>query len=256
MDKIFENNLGFHEKFCSRGKSQYLVFSNFLLVLTIFSFWEEDWALDYNSTEFWDFLNSYVVLQLLSQIVFAIFISNNHVPFHLLWKKHLVKYLQVPKQFDHGYRKKLAKITKVKKNKTIAKEKYFWFQTWVCQNVSDEVLLAWFKFQTKIPSFWSIHSVRVTKILFPSPPLSKDKGLRGIGYSISFANLILGVNSVTASYLIHYDSLLQNATSIISKCDSYFITKWDRSLLQNASGFFTGFSSFLHYFWYLILLYS
>ena len=39
------------------------------------------------------------------------------------------------------------------------------------------------------------------------------------------------------SYLIHYDSLLQNATDIITKCDSYFVTKCDRSLLQNASYF-------------------
>ena len=42
------------------------------------------------------------------------------------------------------------------------------------------------------------------------------------------------------SYLIHYDSLLQNATDIITKCDSYFITKCDRSLLQNASRFLLG----------------
>ena len=54
---------------------------------------------------------------------------------------------------------------------------------------------------------------------------------------MSIGNLIWGVNSVTVSYLIHYDSLLQNATDIITKCDSYFITKCDRSLLQNASGF-------------------
>ena len=39
------------------------------------------------------------------------------------------------------------------------------------------------------------------------------------------------------SYLIRYDSLLQNATEVITKCDSYFITKCNRSLLQNASGF-------------------
>ena len=38
--------------------------------------------------------------------------------------------------------------------------------------------------------------------------------------------------------MIDYDSLLQNATDIIIKCDSYFIKKCDRSLLQNASGFF------------------
>ena len=50
-------------------------------------------------------------------------------------------------------------------------------------------------------------------------------------------NLILGDNSVTVSYLIHYDSLLQNATDIITKCNGCCIAKCDRSLLQNASGF-------------------
>ena len=39
-------------------------------------------------------------------------------------------------------------------------------------------------------------------------------------------------------YLIYYDNLLQNATNIITKCDSYFITKCGRSLLENASVFF------------------
>ena len=29
----------------------------------------------------------------------------------------------------------------------------------------------------------------------------------------------------------------QNAKDIITKCYSYFITKWERSLLQNVSGF-------------------
>ena len=37
--------------------------------------------------------------------------------------------------------------------------------------------------------------------------------------------------------MIRYDSLLQNATDLITKCDSYFITKCERSLLQNPSGF-------------------
>ena len=54
---------------------------------------------------------------------------------------------------------------------------------------------------------------------------------------MSIRNLIFGVNSVTVSDLIRYDSLLQNATDVITKCDSYFITKCDRSLLQNALGF-------------------
>ena len=67
--------------------------------------------------------------------------------------------------------------------------------------------------------FWSILSGRVTKIPPPSPQLSKDEGLRDIGHSMSIGNLILSVSSVTVSYLIHYDSLLQSATDIITKCD-------------------------------------
>ena len=30
-------------------------------------------------------------------------------------------------------------------------------------------------------------------------------------------------------------SLLQNVTNVIIKCDRYFITKWEKSLLQNAT---------------------
>ena len=71
----------------------------------------------------------------------------------------------------------------------------------------------------------------------PSPLLSKDEGLRDIGHNMSIRNLILVASSVTVSYLIHHDSLLQNATDIITKSDSYLITKCGRSLLQNASGF-------------------
>ena len=41
---------------------------------------------------------------------------------------------------------------------------------------------------------------------------------------MSIRNLIFGVNSVTILYLICYDSLLQNAVDVITKCDSYFIT--------------------------------
>ena len=77
---------------------------------------------------------------------------------------------------------------------------------------------------------------RVIKIPSPSPPFSKTEELRDIGDIIDIGDLILGVNSVTVSYLIHYDSLLQN-TTVITKCDSYFITKCTRNLLQNASEF-------------------
>ena len=81
-----------------------------------------------------------------------------------------------------------------------------------------------------------MRSGRVTKRYLSLPPLSKDEALKNIGRSMSIRNLIFGVNSVTVSDLIRYDSLLKNATDFITKCDSYFITKRDRSLLQNASG--------------------
>ena len=88
--------------------------------------------------------------------------------------------------------------------------------------------------------FWCMRSGRATRI-----PLSLDRsisqpkveGLRDIGHSLSIGNLILRVSSVTVSYVIHYDSLLQNATDVITKCDSYLIKNCDRSWLQNASGF-------------------
>ena len=52
---------------------------------------------------------------------------------------------------------------------------------------------------------------------------------------MNIGNLICGFNSVSFPNLIHYDSLLRNAINIITKCDSYFITVYDRSLLQNAT---------------------
>ena len=58
-----------------------------------------------------------------------------------------------------------------------------------------------------------------------------------IGHIINIGNLILVVNSIAVSYLIRYDSLLQNAIDIITKCDSKFITKCHKSLLQNALDF-------------------
>ena len=71
-----------------------------------------------------------------------------------------------------------------------------------------------------------------------SPPLSKDEELRDIRHGMSIENLILRVSNVTVSYLIHYDSLLQNATNIITKCDSYFIIKCDRRFITKCVRFF------------------
>ena len=42
---------------------------------------------------------------------------------------------------------------------------------------------------------------------------------------------------VKFSYLVHYNTILQNATDLITKRVSYFITKYSKRLLQNALGF-------------------
>ena len=52
---------------------------------------------------------------------------------------------------------------------------------------------------------------------------------------MSIRNLIFGVSSATVSYLIRYESLLQNASDVITKCGNYFVTKCDRSLLEKAT---------------------
>ena len=52
IHKIFETNSSFHVKQRTTGKVQFVFFSSFLLVLTKFLFWEEGWALGYNSMKF------------------------------------------------------------------------------------------------------------------------------------------------------------------------------------------------------------
>ena len=83
--------------------------------------------------------------------------------------------------------------------------------------------------------FWNMRLGEWQKYNPPSPSLFKDGGIKNIGHSMSIRNLVFGVNSVTVSYLIRCNSLLQIVTDVITKCDSYFITKCDRSLLQNAA---------------------
>ena len=46
---------------------------------------------------------------------------------------------------------------------------------------------------------------------------------------------------VIFSYLVHHETLLQNATEIIKKCDIYFYYEMQRSLLQNMSLVFDSF---------------
>ena len=73
----------------------------------------------------------------------------------------------------------------------------------MCQNASNEVLLAWFKFQAKTQSPSGVYT-QAEKQNTPSLP----SALRDIGHSMSIGNLILDAKSVTVSYLIHYDGLL------------------------------------------------
>ena len=40
---------------------------------------------------------------------------------------------------------------------------------------------------------------------------------------------------VMFSYLVYYNTLLQNGTDFIIKCNTHFITKCDKSSLQNSS---------------------
>ena len=62
---------------------------------------------------------------------------------------------------------------------------------------------------------------------------------------MSIGNLMLVVNGVTVSYLICYDSLLQNTTDVITKCDSYFGTKCDKFITKCVSFFITKCDSFI-----------
>ena len=68
----------------------------------------------------------------------------------------------------------------------------------MCAEMFNEFFLAWFKFQAKIPSCSGVCVEGEWQKYTPSSSLlSKDNGLKDIGHSMSIANLILGVNSVT-----------------------------------------------------------
>ena len=51
-DEIFEKDSSFHMKQGTTGRVQFLFSGSLLLVLTEFTFWEEDWALGYTSMKF------------------------------------------------------------------------------------------------------------------------------------------------------------------------------------------------------------
>ena len=75
-------------------KFDFCFFRRFLLVLTIFSSWEEDWALRNNSMKFRDFPEIFQVLSCLETCVYQ-FITNNHSLFHLLCKENLLNHQNV-----------------------------------------------------------------------------------------------------------------------------------------------------------------
>ena len=85
-------------------------------------------------------------------------------------------------------------------------------------------MLAWFKFQAKIPSHSGVYvQGEWQKHTPPSPSLSKNEGLKNIGNSISIRNLIFGFNSVTVSDLICYDGLLKNTTDVITNATAILL---------------------------------
>ena len=78
-----------------------------------------DWALGYNSMKFWDYsdlswfpkIQSLLsVRQFVIQLVYLIFITNNHALFHFGRNENLVKHQKFSKYYDHVVRKKPTKF--------------------------------------------------------------------------------------------------------------------------------------------------
>ena len=60
------------------------------------------WGLD-TFVRFPNFLKSWVVRQLVRQLVYTVFISNNRASFHLWWKQNLVKHQKVSKYYENDF---------------------------------------------------------------------------------------------------------------------------------------------------------
>ena len=96
-----------------REKFNFCFSRDFLLVLTKFSFWQQDWALGYHSMKFRHFPNISWFPKILSLKLFAnswgnswgtMFISNNRTSFPLSWKENLVKHREVSKYYENNCR--------------------------------------------------------------------------------------------------------------------------------------------------------
>ena len=91
------------------GKTQFLFFRIFLLVLTKFLFCEEEWALVNNSMKFWDFPDTYWFPKIPSLTFLGNswathryqFITDNHASFHLWWTENLLNHQKVSKYYEH-----------------------------------------------------------------------------------------------------------------------------------------------------------
>ena len=94
MDKSLRQTLVFMWNSALRKKFNFY-FSQFLIILTKFSFWEGGCALGYSS------MKSYVVGQLVRQLLYNTFITNNRASFRLWWKENSEKHQKVSKYYDH-----------------------------------------------------------------------------------------------------------------------------------------------------------
>ena len=104
----------------------------------------------------------------------------------------------------------------------------------MCQNVNNEALLTWFKFQVKIGVCVQRERQKYTH---SSRSLSNDEGLKNIGHSMSVRNLIFGVNSVMVSDLILWQ--------FITKCNTCYYKMWQLSYYKKQQKFITKCIEFL-----------
>ena len=90
---IFETNYSFHVKQCSPGKVWFLFFKSFLSVF----FGRKTIILSILDPK------SYVVWQLVRQLIYSMFVSNNGAFFQLWWNENLVKHQKVSHYYQNDY---------------------------------------------------------------------------------------------------------------------------------------------------------
>ena len=139
MYKIFETNCSFHVKDPTTGKVQFLFFRTFLPISTKSSFWEEDWALGYNSMKFWYFLGISFFPKIRNLTLFVNSKDNLYMPCLLLIitfrfscgeKENFVKLQKVAKYYNHDCRFYVVhKFTKIHWNLCIRFNKFSFYSS-------------------------------------------------------------------------------------------------------------------------------